>query len=117
MAELIADLKIDTTQFQQGVEKAIRESKNLSTELEKIGKGDGFDKANKGAKLIDNNLEQATKQAKALADEVSKVGANAQKSGSALSSVFQGIGAGAGIGLATAGIELLTSALTETIGS
>lgn len=117
MAELIADLKINTTQFQQGVEKAIRESKNLSTELEKIGKGDGFDKANKGAKLIDNNLEQATKQAKALADEVSKVGANAQKSGSALSSVFQGIGAGAGIGLATAGIELLTSALTESIGA
>lgn len=118
MADLTANLKIDTAQFTKGVESAIQDSKQLQDQLQKLSKTGGLDSASKDAKVLDKNLEQASTSAKQLANEASKIGKEldgASKSGSGLSSIFQGIGAGAGIGIATAGIELLTSALTESV--
>lgn len=73
-------------------------------------------------KKLESQLKQVTAESKKFDDALKKVatsvddiGKEAQKSGGALDSIFQGIGAGAGIGIATAGIELLTSAFTESV--
>ncbi len=113
MAELVADLKINTTQFQQGVEKAIRDSKELSTTLQNVAKGDTFTKASSGINTVDKSLDNATASAKQLAKQLDNVAREAQSAGS---KAKQGLGSFADAltgGLVGGGVAVLGSQLAS----
>lgn len=117
MAELTAQLNIDTAQFTQGVTKAIQESKTLSDQLLKLSKSGGLDQATKGTVELDKGLDKATLSAKALTNQLDKVGKEAQNAGS---KAKQGLGSFADAitgGLVGGGVAVLGSQLASLASS
>jgi len=113
MADLVANLKIDTSQFTSSIERAIQETKKFTTNLDKIGDGASTKGASTSINSLTQSLDKADKEALKLAKDLDRVGKEAQSAGSKAKQGFGSFADALTGGLVGGGIAVLGSQLAS----